>query len=296
MAETAAAGAAMVYFRARASPARTDHAVPSPAPSAAAAPAAAAAHAAVLLGRHGFLGHSRVSARLRRFPPSAPPPLPPPTLPSSPTLSPAFLPLLPPAPLPLLSPASFPILCPSPRTPPHSTTASPGGSEGTPLFIELTSLFNVNPFPTAPLTHLPLPSSIPSPNAPSPRLPHPLLLLPAVAGKALVTLRDQLTFVNPSRSPKALRIGRGNCLGKALVTLRDQLTFVNPSRSPKAFWKSAENCEALYGVVCDVNGYVTALTLVGVVSEAAAKRHGKRLGVVGPLPDAIGNLPSLSFL
>ncbi|CAI5943254.1 unnamed protein product [Closterium sp. NIES-65] len=201
------------------------------------------------------------------------PPAPPPPYLPLPPYPPLFLPLLPPAPLPLLSPASFPILCPSPRTPPHSTTASPEQ--------ELTSLFNVNPFPTAPLTHLPLPSSIPSPNAPSPRLPHPLLLLPAVAGKALVTLRDQLTFVNPSRSPKALRIGRANCVGKALVTLRDQLTFVNPTRSPKAFWKSAENCEALYGVVCDVNGYVTALTLVGVV---------------GPLPDAIGNLPSLSFL
>ncbi|CAI7833693.1 unnamed protein product, partial [Closterium sp. NIES-53] len=68
---------------------------------------------------------------------------------------------------------------------------------------------------------------------------------------------------------------------QTLVALRDQMTFVNPSRSPQAFWKSADNCEALYGVVCDINGYVTALTLVGVV---------------GPLPAAIGNLPSLAFL
>ncbi|CAI7904466.1 unnamed protein product, partial [Closterium sp. NIES-54] len=46
---------------------------------------------------------------------------------------------------------------------------------------------------------------------------------------------------------------------QTLVALRDQMTFVNPSRSPQAFWKSADNCEALYGVVCDINGYVTAL-------------------------------------
>ncbi|CAI5499160.1 unnamed protein product, partial [Closterium sp. Naga37s-1] len=95
--------------------------------------------------------------------------------------------------------------------------------------------------PSPPPSHilLPPPRSL---TLPSPSPPHE-------AGRALMALRDQLAFANPSRSPKAIlspilplpsslnflppRPFRASA-GQALVPLRDQLAFANPSRSPKA--------------------------------------------------------------
>ncbi|CAI5511271.1 unnamed protein product [Closterium sp. Naga37s-1] len=200
-----------------------------------------------------------------RSPPSAPPD----ALPSS-------LPLLPsPPPSHILLPPPRSLTLPSP-SPPHEA-----GRALMALRDQLTFLAFANPSRSPKAIRSPSPpySPIPSHLVSPPRFPLSLNFLPPSfrAGQALGKLGDfegpgdvcepqpqlqrvpfsfpaslpfPLNFPHPRRfRASAGGVKRPDHVWQALVALRDQMTFVNPSRSPQAFWKSADNCEALYGVV-----------------------------------------------
>ncbi|GJP55573.1 hypothetical protein CLOM_g14526 [Closterium sp. NIES-68] len=89
----------------------------------------------------------------------------------------------------------------------------------------------------------------------------------------------------------------------ALVSIRDGLDFLYPSRSPKAFWTSRSDCSLLFGAGCDSLGNVVSLSLydaIGTIPSAlgdlTALLSLAANGDIASLPASTTQLTSLTLL
>ncbi|CAI7815963.1 unnamed protein product, partial [Closterium sp. NIES-53] len=75
-----------------------------------------------------------------------------------------------------------------------------------------------------------------------------------------------------------------------LVALRDGMSFLVPTRSPKVYWTAPDSCDSLFGIMCDGDGNVVSLVMTGA--------NGPLPAVIGNFPylyslSISGNLTSL---
>ncbi|CAI5998598.1 unnamed protein product [Closterium sp. NIES-65] len=90
-----------------------------------------------------------------------------------------------------------------------------------------------------------------------------------------------------------------------LVALRDDMSFLVPTRSPKVYWTAPDSCDSLFGVMCDGDGNVVSLSISGNLTSLPVELSSLSLLTVlnlelnqlsGSLPSGISALSSLSDL